>query len=71
MAMFELKREGEVFILTMQNGENMFTIPFLQALNQALDTVEGSTGPAALVTVASDAKFYSNRTKKSRERSMR
>ena len=60
MAMFELKREGEVFILTMQNGENMFTIPFLEALNQALDTVEQSSGPAALVTVGSDPKFYSN-----------
>ena len=58
--MFELTREGQVFVLTMKNGENMFTIPFLEALNHALDTVEESTGPAALVTVGGEQKFYSN-----------
>jgi enoyl-CoA hydratase/carnithine racemase len=60
MAMFELNREGEVFILTMQKGENLFTLPFLEALNQALDTVEHSSGPAALVTIGGEQKFYSN-----------
>jgi len=60
MALVDLKREGAVFILTMHDGENRFNRPFIQAMNQALDTVEQSTGPAALVTVGGEEKFYSN-----------
>lgn len=60
MALVDLKREGEVFILTMHSGENRFNLPFIAALNQALDTVEQSSGPAALVTVGGEDKFYSN-----------
>jgi len=57
--MLDLRRDGDVFILTMQSGENRFNRPFVQALNAALDEVEASTGPAALVTVGQD-KFFSN-----------
>jgi Delta3-Delta2-enoyl-CoA isomerase len=60
MALVDLKREGEVFILTMHSGENRFNRPFIEAMNQALDTVEQSSGPAALVTVGGEEKFYSN-----------
>jgi enoyl-CoA hydratase/carnithine racemase len=60
MAMIDLQRDGAVFILTMQSGENRFNRPFLNALNEALDTVEGSSGPAALVTTGGAEKFYSN-----------
>jgi enoyl-CoA hydratase/carnithine racemase len=60
MAMLDLRREGAVFILTMQSGENRFNRPFLNALNEAFDTVEGSSGPAALVTTGGTEKFYSN-----------
>jgi enoyl-CoA hydratase/carnithine racemase len=60
MAIVDLKREGEVFILTMQSGENRFNRLFIEAMNQALDTVEKSSGPAALVTVGGEEKFYSN-----------
>jgi Delta3-Delta2-enoyl-CoA isomerase len=60
MAMVDLKREGEVFILTMQNGENRFNRLFIEAMNQALNTVEQSSGPAALVTIGGEEKFYSN-----------
>lgn len=60
MALVDLKREGDVFILTMQSGENRFNRPFIEALNQALDAVEQSSGPAALVTVGGEEKFYSN-----------
>ncbi len=60
MAMLDLRREGAVFILTMQGGENRFNRPFLNALNEALDTVEASSGPAALVTTGGAEKFYSN-----------
>jgi enoyl-CoA hydratase/carnithine racemase len=50
-----LSREGDLFILTLRNGDNRFTNKFIDALNSALDQVEqatnGQTGPAALVTV--------------------
>ena len=48
--MLDLRREGAVFVLTMRCGENRFNRPFLDALNAALDEVERSSGPAALVT---------------------
>ena len=57
--MIELTRTGAVFVLAMQSGENRFNRAFLNALNGALEEIEGSSGPAALVTVGSD-KFYSN-----------
>ena len=57
--MLDLTRDGNVFILTMQSGENRFNRPFLDALSAALDEVERSSGPAALVTTGRD-KFYSN-----------
>jgi len=60
MAIIDLKREGDVFILTMQSGENRFNPSFIGEMNQALDQVERSTGPAALVTVGGEEKFYSN-----------
>jgi len=56
----DLNKQGDVFILTMQSGENRFNRTFIDALNEALDTVENSAGPAALVTVGGEAKFYSN-----------
>lgn len=59
MSLVDLRREGAVFVLTMQAGENRFNRPFVDALNAALDEVEKSSGPAALVTTGSD-KFYSN-----------
>ena len=60
MAMVELTREGDVFILTMRSGENRFNRPFIEAMNQTLDKVEQSNGPAALVTIGGEEKFYSN-----------
>ncbi len=59
MSLLDLGREGNVFVLTMRSGENRFNRPFLDALNQAFDTVERSTGPAALVTTGEE-KFFSN-----------
>jgi len=60
MSIVDLKKEGDVFILTMQAGENRFNRTFIDAMNQALDTVEKSSGPAALVTTGGEEKFYSN-----------
>ncbi|MBI4965013.1 MAG: enoyl-CoA hydratase/isomerase family protein [Desulfomonile tiedjei] len=60
MSIVDLKKEGDVFILTMQSGENRFNRTFIDAMNEALDTVEKSEGPAALVTTGGEDKFYSN-----------
>jgi len=59
MALLDLRRDGNVFVLTMQGGENRFNRASLDALNAALDEVERSSGPAALVTTG-EGKFYSN-----------
>jgi Delta3-Delta2-enoyl-CoA isomerase len=60
MSIMDLKKQGDVFILSMHSGENRFNRTFINALNEALDTVEESTGPAALVTIGGEDKFYSN-----------
>jgi enoyl-CoA hydratase/carnithine racemase len=60
MALIDLEREGDIFLLTMNGGENRFNRTFIEAMNQALDTVEQSSGPAALVTAGGEEKFYSN-----------
>ena len=58
--MIDLRRDGHVFVLSMQAGENRFNPSFVETLDRALDTVEASSGPAALVTVGGTEKFYSN-----------
>lgn len=58
--MIELERDGEVFILTMNAGENRWNTTFVRAMASAIDEVEASTGAAALVTVSASEKFFSN-----------
>lgn len=58
--MIELERDGELFILTMNDGENRWNTTFVRAFAKALDEVESSTGPAALLTTSSSDKFFSN-----------
>ena len=57
--MINLTREGDVFVLCMQSGENRFGPEFLDGWNDALDEVEKVEGPKALVTTGT-GKFYSN-----------
>ena len=54
-----LDRQGDVFILTMDDGENRMNQPWLDAMNGALDEVDAAAGPKALVTTGT-GKFYSN-----------
>ncbi|ATL65900.1 enoyl-CoA hydratase-related protein [Nocardia terpenica] len=59
-----LERDGDVFVLYLGNegqtdNENRFHPDWIDAFHGLLDEVEGSEGPAALVTVAT-GKFYSN-----------
>jgi len=58
--MITLDRIGDVFTLTMNAGENRWNTTFVNALDDALNEVEASTGPAALVTLSSSDKFFSN-----------
>jgi enoyl-CoA hydratase/carnithine racemase len=55
----ELDRDGSVWVLRMQGGENRFNLEWLDGVNAALDRVEASESPRALVTTG-DGKFYSN-----------
>lgn len=57
--MLELRREGEVFVLTWTDGENRFRDDAIAAWNRALDEVERTDGPKALVTTGA-GRFYSN-----------
>jgi len=55
----DLGRDGDVWILRMEEGENRFNRRWLDAVNAALDRVEAAGGPAALVTTGG-WKFYTN-----------
>ncbi len=57
--MLECSRDGDVFVLRLDAGENRFTPGLMDALDEALDTVERAGAPAALVTTGT-GKFYSN-----------
>lgn len=58
--MIELEQRGDVFVLTMVEAENRWNTTFTRAYAAALDEVEASAGPAALVTSSAHPKFFSN-----------
>lgn len=54
-----LDRQGPVWIVRMCAGENLINAPMLDALDRALDAIEGDhEGDAALV-ITGEGKFYS------------
>lgn len=55
----DLFPHGNVYVLTMDEGDNRFNRASLQRINSLLDRVAAIDGPAALVTVGT-GKFYSN-----------
>ena len=57
--MIDLRQHDDVFVLQMKSGGNRFNSPLLTELNAALDEVERSEQPSALVTTG-EGKFYSN-----------
>jgi len=59
MTMPSLQRDGDVFVLDLGADENRFHPDWITAVNTALDEVEGTAGPRALVTSAT-GKFFSN-----------
>jgi enoyl-CoA hydratase/carnithine racemase len=52
-------RDGDVFILTLGDGENRFNPSSVAAIGKLLDEVEAADGPRALVTTAGP-KYWSN-----------
>ncbi len=57
--MIDLDRDGDVFVLRMDAGENRFSPDFIARYAACLDEVEQADGPKALVTTGT-GKFYSN-----------
>ena len=55
-----LVQHGHVSVLTLDNGENRLTTSMVRELDAALDEIEQTDGPQALVTASSDPKFFSN-----------
>ncbi len=58
--MIDLEKSGDIYVLTMNDGENRWNTTFVREFAAALDEVEASTGPAALVTTSASEKFFSN-----------
>ena len=50
--MIDLERDGDVFVLVMNDGENRWNTTFVRAFDAVLNDVEASEGPAALVTAS-------------------
>ncbi len=57
--MIELEQVGPIWVIHFRSGENRFNESFVAELDDALDTVERSGLPTALVTTG-EGKFYSN-----------
>lgn len=55
--MIDLTKQKDVFVLRLQAGQNALNPDLIGAIHAALDEVEGSSGPAALVTTGVD-KYY-------------
>ena len=58
--LIRLERNGNVFVLTMCADENRWNTTFVRRFNELLDEVEGSSGPATLITASENEKFFSN-----------
>ncbi len=59
MSALSLRREGPVFVLQWDDGENRFRDHSISEWNAALDEVDAAPAPKALVTTGT-GKFYSN-----------
>ena len=58
--MIDLQKKDSIYLLTMDAGENKWNTAFTREFAKALDQIEKDDGPGALVTTASDSKFFSN-----------
>jgi Delta3-Delta2-enoyl-CoA isomerase len=60
MDLFEYQLDEHVAVVTMNSGENRFTLPFLEAYLSLLDAIEGQTAATVLVVKSADPKIWSN-----------
>lgn len=62
MKYLDLKKDGNVFVVTLIDSENKntFRSEALIEYNQIFDEIEGSPGNASMVITSSDPKFFSN-----------
>ena len=58
--MIDLERDGDVYTMTFNAGENRWNTAFVEEIDKALDEIVASSGPAALVTASASEKFFSN-----------
>ena len=58
--MIDLQKKDSIYLLTMDAGENKWNTAFTREFAKAIDQIEKDVGPGALVTTASDSKFFSN-----------
>ena len=58
--MIKLEKKESIYFLTMDAGENRWNTTFVREIAKALDTIEDDEGPGALITTATDSKFFSN-----------
>jgi enoyl-CoA hydratase/carnithine racemase len=57
--MISVERDGDVFLLRWEAGENRFNAESVSALHASLDEVESASSPRALVLIGS-GKFFTN-----------
>ncbi len=60
MSYMQLSREGAVWVLALNNGENRLNDDMLAEFQEALETIEHTEGKGALVITSTDPKFWSN-----------
>lgn len=56
----DVKMEGQIAVVTLNEGENRLNIDFIQKFIDALDHVEKETDANVLVVRGADAKIFSN-----------
>ena len=54
-----LVKDEQIFYLVLNNGQNMFNMDQINKWHKILDIIEGSRGPAVLITIAKGDRIFS------------